>query len=272
MRVVRRRQKTLAPRRRRSETRQGYIFEATLHTAARRFDWQPLATLWRAHGGPALSVLLLALVAWGGYVFFATDGFYVYSVAVQGNLAVPEIEILQASGLDGQSIFWVQPERTAEAVAALPDIVSATVTCRLPAMVTIHVVERQAEVLWQWRDRQYWVDSYGVVLQPRGALTDALIVQDSGPVPPSVGGRVDAAAVTAAQQLHALRPQLQAVSYDASLGLVFKSAGGWPVYLGVGDDMALKLAILDALEAELKKQGVQPTYIDLRYPQQPVYR
>lgn len=273
MRLVRRRKKsTQAPRRKRSETRQGYVFETTT-TFTRRVNWEPLAVFWRAHGGVVLSVLLLTAAAWLGFLFFGTDDFYVYGVAVQGNLTIPVPEILQASGLDGQSIFWVNPKQTAEVVARLPDIKSAEVTaCRLPAQVTIRVVERQAQVVWQWQDQQFWVDSYGVVLQPRGTLPEALIIRDGNAAPPRLGSRVDAEAVVAAQQLHDLRPQLRAVTYDPKRGLTLESQEGWPVYLGVGDDMSLKLAILEALKSDLVKQGIRPEYIDLRYPRRPVYR
>jgi cell division septal protein FtsQ len=138
--------------------------------------------------------------------------------------------------------------------------------------VTIRVVERQARVVWQWQDRQFWVDDHGIVLQPRGPLPDALIVRDTGAAPPRLGGRVEAEAVIAAQQLHDLRSQLRAVTYDRDRGLVLEYPDGGSIYLGVGDDMALKLTILDALETDLRKQGIQPEYIDLRYPERPTYR
>ena len=271
MRSARRRKRSKAPRPKRSETRQGYVFETTVGSSTRRATWQPLVAFWQRRGGFVLSVLLLAVTTWSSLRFFGTDNFYVYSAAVQGNLVVPAKEIFQVSALDGQSIFWIDPERTAEAVARLPNIESAKVTCRLPAEVTIQVVERQAQLVWQWQDQQFWVDSQGVVLQPRGTIPDALLVQDENADPPRLGGRVDARAVAAAQQLHELRPQLQVVTFS-DRGLVLESQEGWPIYLGIGDDIALKLAILEALEKDLKKQGIQPAYIDLRYPQRPTYR
>jgi cell division septal protein FtsQ len=231
-----------------------------------------LVGFWQTRGGVVLSTLLLAAMVWLGYVCFGTDNFYVYSAAVEGNLVVPAEEIFSASKLDSQSIFWVNPERTAETVARLPDIKSAEVACRLPDQVTIRVVERQAQVVWQWQDRQFWVDDQGVVLNPRGSLPDALSVYDRSSEPPRLGGRVDARAVIAAQQLGKLRPQLRTVTYEPERGLMLESKGGWLIYLGVGDDMAHKLAILEALETDLGKQGVRPTHIDLRYPQRPTYR
>lgn len=273
MRVVQRRRKSAQrPQRKRSVTRRGYVFETTVSTPRKRIDWEPLAVFWRTRGGSALSVLLLTAIAWLCFLFFGSDDFYVYSAAVEGNHAVPVEEIFAASELDGQSIFWVHPSRTAEAIARLPDIKAVEVECRLPARVTIHIVERQARVVWQWQDQQFWVDDHGVVLPPRGALPDALVVQDTSAASPRPGGRVDAQAVTAAQQLRDLRPALRAVRYDPDRGLVLESDGGWPVYLGVGDDVARKLAILAALEADLAKQGIAPAYIDLRYPERPTYR
>jgi cell division septal protein FtsQ len=273
VRVFRRRRKPAQKlRRKRSETRQGYVFESTVSTPKRRVNLEPLAAFWRAKGGVVLSVLLLATAAWLGFLFFSTDDYYVYGATVEGNLVVPTQEIFWASGLDGMSVFWIDPQRVAETISRLPDIKSAEVACRLPAQVTIRVVERQARVVWQWQDRQFWVDDHGIVLQPRGALPDALIVRDAGAAPPRLGGRVEAEAVIAAQQLHDLRPQLRAVTYDQDRGLVLESPDGGSIYLGVGDDMALKLAILDALETDLRKQGIQPEYIDLRYPERPTYR
>ncbi len=273
MRLVQRRRKAAQrPQHKRSVTRRGYVFEATARASTRRINWEPLAVFWRTRGGTVLSVLLLAAIAWSCFFFFGSDDFYVYSAAVEGNHAVPVEEIFAASELDGQSIFWVHPARTAEAIARLPDVKSVEVDCRLPAQVTIRVVERQARVVWQWQDQQFWVDDHGAVLKPRGTLPDALVVQDGSAAPPRLGGRVDAQAVIAAQQLHDLRPQLLAVAYDPDRGLVLESAGGWPIYLGVGDDMARKLAVLAALETDLKKQGIEPVYIDLRYPGRPTYR
>jgi len=273
MRLTRRRKKAAPrPRRKRSQARQGYVFEATASAPGRRVNWEPLAAFWRKQGGVVLSVLLLAATAWASFTFFGTDGFYVYAATIEGNLAVPDEEIFAASGLDGLSVFWVNPERIAGAVARLPDIRLAEVSCHLPAQVTVRVVERQARVVWQWQDQQFWVDDHGVVLTPRGTLPEAVIVRDTGTAPPRLGGRVDAQAVVAAQQLRDLRPRLGAVTYQPDRGLVLESAGGWAIYLGVGDDMALKLAILDALEKDLRRQGVRPAYIDLRYPERPTYR
>jgi cell division septal protein FtsQ len=267
-----RRKKRKTTRRKRSQTRQGYVFEATTTTTAKRFTLTPLALLWQKHGGAALSTLLLAAVAWLSFTLFATDTFYVYAVAVQGNAVVPQAEIFQASGVESQSIFWINPQRTAEAIAQLPDIQSAEVTCRLPAKVNVRVAERQARVIWQWGEQKFWVDSDGVVLKPRGPLTDALIVRDLRSAPPHLGGRVDAGAVAAAQALHDQRPQLQTVGYDAIHGIVLTSEEGWPVYLGTGDDIALKLSILDVLRDDLRQRGIRPKYVDLRYPQRPAYR
>ncbi len=274
MRLVRRQKKSKQrPRPKRSQTRQGYVFEATAQSSpTRRLNWQPVATFWQSRGSVVLSTLLLAVTAWLSFIFFGTEDFYVYGATVQGNLVTPAEEIFFASELDSQSIFWINPQRTAETVARLPNIKAAEVECRLPAQVTIRVTERQAQVVWQWRDQRFWVDDHGVVLRPRTALPEALIVYDGSPTPPQLGGRVDAQAVIAAQQLRDLRPRLRAVTYDPQQGLTLESSGGWPVYLGVGDDMALKLAILEALEKDLRKQGIRPAYIDLRYPERPTYR
>jgi hypothetical protein len=45
------------------------------------------------------------------------------------------------------------------------------------------------------------------------------------------------------------------------------------VYLGTGDDMLKKVGVLRAMEVEFAGDDVlQPTLIDLRYPDSPYYR
>jgi hypothetical protein len=59
--------------------------------------------------------------------------------------------------------------------------------------------------------------------------------------------------------------------YTAEHGLEFQSKAGFPVYLGLGDNMADRAMLWKAAEAELNATGVTPQFVDLRYPLAPYF-
>jgi cell division septal protein FtsQ len=214
----------------------------------------------------------LVLLAALGYWLFLTDDFYVYEITVKGNSLVTPEEIFAASGLDGLSIFWVNPQQVADAVAHLPGILSAEVQCSLPNRVTITVVEREPQVVWQRAGTRWLVDKQGTVLTAQTGAEGELLVEDQDSEPLRPGDRVDAGAVAGALQLQKLMPELLAVRYSSRTGLSFRHSLGCDVYLGTGTDMAEKLAILQALVEQLAASGEHPEYIDLRFKESPCYK
>jgi len=215
-----------------------------------------------------LGLIVLAAL---GYWLFLTDDFYVYEITVRGNRLISSEEIFAASGLYGWSIFWVNPQEVADTVASMPGILSAEVECALPNRVTITVVEREPQVVWQRAGMRWLVDEQGVVLSAQAGAEGGLVVEDQDSYPLQPGARVDVAAVAAARQLQELLPELTTVRYTPQTGLSFTHALGCEVYLGTGTDMAEKLAILEALVEHLKASGERPEYIDLRFKESPCY-
>jgi cell division septal protein FtsQ len=109
---------------------------------------------WQDQGGKASGFLLLLALGWLNYQLFATEAFYVYEARVVDNQLVPAEEIYQNSGLEGMSIFWINPSQVEAAIASLPNIKEARVHCGLPNRVTIKVVERQPQVVWQQGEKR----------------------------------------------------------------------------------------------------------------------
>lgn len=260
--------------RRRSQRRLGRAYDSALSLPAfsrisTRVLAQPLAGVQRVKVAFILGlILLVALGCW----LFLTDDFYVYEITVQGNRLVSAEEIFAASGLDGLSIFWVNPRRVADTVAGMPGILSAEVQCSLPNQVTITVVEREPQVVWQRAGMRWLVDEQGAVLTVQTSSEGGLVVedQDSGPLHP--GDRVDAAAVAGARQLQSLLPELSSVRYTPQTGLSYRHPLGFDVYLGTGTDMAEKLAIMQALAEQLTASGEHPQYVDLHFKESPCYK
>jgi hypothetical protein len=74
-------------------------------------------------------------------------------------------------------------------------------------------------------------------------------------------------------QIVRLLPEVRVVEYAPAVGLRFLHPRGWLVYLGTGSDMAHKVNVLRAIEVQFAGQDVlQPTLIDLRFPDSPYYR
>ncbi len=262
-------------RRKRSQRRLGRTYDSALSLplAGRRSlrTLQPLAGIRRGKVVFFLGLGLIVLAALG-YWLFLTDDFYVYEITVRGNHLVSSEEIFAASGLYGWSIFWVDPQAVADTVAGMPGILSAEVECSLPNRVTITVVEREPQVVWQRAGMRWLVDEQGVVLSAQAGAEGGLVVEDQDSHPLQPGARVDAAAVAAARQLQGLLPDLTTVRYAPQTGLSFTHALGCEVYLGTGTDMAEKLAILNALVEHLNASGERPQYIDLRFKESPCYK
>jgi cell division protein FtsQ len=255
---------------RRSRSRLGRDYEATAPKI--KLSLRPVVGFWEDQGGKALGVLLLLTLGWLTYELFATDAFYVYAARVVGNQLMPAEEIYQNSGLEGMSIFWITPTQVEATIASLPNIKEARVHCGLPNRVTIEVVERQPQVIWQQGEKRYWIDEEGAVLQARGDLPEATVIVDLDERLVQPGDRVDPQVIAGAQKLRSLLPGLTTVQYASHTGISFQSEQGWPIYLGQGEDIEQKVAIMKAMLQEIAAKGIHPQFIDLRFKGSPYYR
>jgi cell division protein FtsQ len=260
-------------RRRRSELRLGVEsinYEATVFQP--RLSLTPVLTFWQIRGAKVLGLLALLGLGWIAYILFTTPMFIVYTAEMRGNAAVSAREIYTVSGIDRQSIFWVNPAEVVRRVTSLPNIKAATVSLALPARVVIEVTERRPELLWQTGDKLWWVDQEGTVVPSKSELADMLRIIDDDRQPLQPGYQIDLTLVTGAQTLRVLVPNVSVIRYSRPRGLTVATPTGWPVYLGDGTEIKAKLVVLTALLADLKERNITPAYIDVRDPLLPVYR
>lgn len=255
---------------RRSRSRLGRDYETTAPEI--KLSLKPVVGFWQDHGGKTLGVLLLLVLGWLTYQLFAVETFYVYEATVVGNQLVPAEEIYQNSGLEGMSIFWINPAQIEATLASLPNIKEARVHCELPNQVTVNVVERQPQVVWQQGEKRYWIDAEGNVLSARGDLPEATVIVDLGERPVQPGDRVDPQVIAGAQKLRSLLPEVTAVQYASHTGISLQSEQGWPIYLGQGEDMEQKVAIMKAMLQEIAAKDIHPQFIDLRFKGSPYYK
>lgn len=218
-----------------------------------------------------IRALLLLTAAWLFYWFGSADMFYIRGLQVSGNERISTAEVTAYSGIQGINIFWVDTEAVEQAIEAVPDIESATVHCNMPADCFVKVVERQALFVWRQGDAQVWIGAEGMVFPARGELPDALVLDAAGSTALRPGDRVDLTLVAAIEELQRIQSEVRLYQYSEQDGLSFRNAVGWPVRLGTGQEIDVKLDLLRSLTDYLSVQGVAPAFVDVRYPEAPYY-
>jgi len=234
-------------------------------------------SLWRlAVARLPAAIVLLGLIALLIYVS-TTEKFFVFGADVLGNHHVETDKIYLASGVHEQNVFWIRPNKVAEAVVQLDGIRAASVRCRLPAHVTIEVTERQPLILWhiEVQGNDWWLDEEGVVLPYQGVVSDTVFVVDYSERLLNIGDRVEPEGIViSVQQLAASLPEVSLFYYQPDRGLSFvqKTAyGSWPVYVGDSNDLARKILVLQALTDYFVEHKMRPTYVDVRWADYPVF-
>lgn len=234
-------------------------------------------------------------LGWLVLYLLTADDFSVREVIVRGNEAISAQDIYRLSGLKETNIFFVRPAQVEAAIAQIPDIKGARVSCRLPDQVIIEVEERQVEVVWQVGDTLYWVDAEGAVfpaegdeLSPQrgeealraqrrgdsssGEADQALLIRDLDGHHLRPGEHIDPGLVETAHKLRFLLPQVKALDYSRHEGLSFTDERGWRVLLGTGEDLEYKVAVMKALSQEIERKGIEVELIDLRFKGSAYYK
>lgn len=134
-----------------------------------------LTSRWISLG--VLAAAIYALVFIGGQ-----DRFFLHYIPVEGAATIPPTEIVKHSGLAGSHIFAADPERAAEQLAALPGIISSTVTLRWPNEVLVQVREDPPTAIWQESGQTYWIIGDGRLIPARTQTVGLLeIVAETRP-------------------------------------------------------------------------------------------
>jgi len=211
-------------------------------------------------------------LGWLALYLLTADEFSVREVIVSGNETISAEDIYRLSGLKETNIFLVRPAPMEAAIAQIPNIKGARVSCRLPDQVIIEVEERQVEIVWQVGDTLYSVDAEGAVFLTTGGTDQALLIRDLDGHHLRPGEHIDPGLVEAAHKLRSLLPEVKALDYSRPEGLSFTDERGWRVLLGTGEDLEYKIAVLRALFQEIERKGIKVELIDLRFKGSVYYR
>ncbi|MEJ2747843.1 MAG: FtsQ-type POTRA domain-containing protein [Anaerolineae bacterium] len=235
-----------------------------------------------------ISLLLLIVVVWALVMIGLDEQFYLTVIPVDGTVSIPPSEIVAASQLAGAHIFAVEPAAAAERVAEVPGVMNASVSLSWPNKVLIKVQEDSPVAVWQEGEQQFWVLGNGRLIPVRATVPGLLVIEsemplaEASPVPdgesetpaelqPNIAF-IPQGVLEGAEQLRALRPNIDKLYYRAGSGLSYQDGRGWRVYFGTGTDMNQKLVIYETIVDELLARGLTPQYISVSNQEKPYYR
>ena len=225
-------------------------------------------------GGRWIALVVIAALVVGAILWvWLSDTFYVTRIGVAGNVLTPAQEIVQISGIGGQHMFWVNHAAASERIASgIPSVKSARVDCQLPNRCVIKVEERQPSVAWRFGGAVTWIADDGMAFAAHRDTNLPLITIEAPQGPALLPGKeADQRIVKAVVAVAKAMPNVRQYKYTTEHGLEFQSERGFPVYLGLGDNMADRAMMWKAVEAELSQLGVTPQFVDLRYPVAPYF-
>ena len=246
---------------------------------------------WRLLSG----IMVLALV-WAIYTLWNSPEFIVKSVEVTGLERVSQEEFLSGLPIFGTPIFILDPQTLKVALlnqfSALHDL---TIQVKYPADVTITVSERQPVIAWEQAGIAFWwVDIDGLAFEPLGP-SDSLVYVQAFAAPPALpvhfqevkgdgetqdSGKREVEQLLTPEMVQAIlflaehTPDGATMLYDVQHGLGWQDPDkNWKVFFGSElDNMTSRLAIYQAILAELENKSRKAVLISVEFRHAPYYR
>ncbi|HHH81576.1 MAG TPA: FtsQ-type POTRA domain-containing protein [Chloroflexi bacterium] len=211
------------------------------------------------------AVLLLCGLTW--LQFLQSPAYRLVQPEIGGaQMLTPASERICA-GVEGQSLFLVDPRAVEGRLEEVAEVEEATVTLGWPNRVRIALREREPLAAWDAGGRIWWISTDGVAYIQHGERNDLIHIQsDDGvlnfegtPQDPVISPTV----LEAAETLQREFPQVGAWRFDRQRGLGFVDEKGRRVYFGIEGDMRVKVSIYRAIAARLDERGQTATLISV---------
>lgn len=279
--------------------RQGRTVDVPLKSKGAMLQIPALPNLrigWRLISGAVFALSLAVVIT-----FSSLSTFKVSAVGLEGAERLTAANLNAQLGLSGTSILKVNPDELESQITELfPGLSSVKVSVKLPAAVTVQVVERDPLVAWYQNSLTYWIDAEGVMFLATGEANAVQTVYATGNPPAAynpavegsaeeteVGDQTDAEVIVEAtgpeattpefvQGVLALLPYLpenSALQYDPQYGLGWQDPEGWLVYFGKDiENIDLKIIEYQTIIAALREENLTPALISLEFLHAPFYR
>ncbi|RIK40370.1 MAG: hypothetical protein DCC58_13965 [Chloroflexi bacterium] len=215
---------------------------------------------------PALCVVLACAISL--YAFLNLSDYQVDTVVVRGATIGDPGQVADASGALGRSIFRIDPDATARAIAQLPWVAKVAVRLQSPDTLVVSLVERVPVAVWVQGGQSVLVDSNGQVLYAGDAASLPHVRIDDEPL--AIGSAVEPADVAAVVALHeSLGPELVELAWHDLGGFEATLTDERVVVFGDATQMPLKLAALRGILAQVDQTW---SFLDLSEPERPYFR
>jgi hypothetical protein len=247
------------------------LHKPTIHFSRPALNWRTTSV-----------VLVLVL---GALLYFAwtLPYFHVPVATVLGNNRLTRDEINSVLGVQGQSIFMVQPKEVETRLRMnYPELATAQVDVYLPNYVYVTVTERQPVILLQQGEGFTWIDATGVAFRPRGdggvlvpvlALSTPPAGTASADDPYSPPPYMQKELVDAILALAPAVPAGSTLTFDSTEGIGWTDPRGWKAYFGTNaKDMPLRIQVYQSLVNSLVSKNKTPEYINVAFADAPYYR
>lgn len=226
---------------------------------------------WRWVSGIMSACLLIVLILMSN-----AEIFFVNSIAVGGVQYLTREEVFRFAGVSGEHIFRLDAAEIEAELEANNNIADTEVRLGWPPnLVQIIVREREPVLVWEQADDRVWVDVNGWVMFQREDRPSLLrVVYDPNEPQPLMtlgpDSRISEELVQGALLLDSSLTGIDVLLYHPIKGLGWRDPRGWMVWFGVGDNMAMKAIVYEALVAA-NIDAVQFGEVDLSDPDNPVY-
>jgi cell division septal protein FtsQ len=203
--------------------------------------------------------------------------FQIEQPGITGAQLVDEVVVREAARVDGRQLWQVDGGRVAESVRQVAGVKDVHVSRHWPNRVRIAVEERVPAAVWRVGAVDVVVDEDGYVVDAPAMGGMPAISHLDGRPSLGPGDRVDGDAVRLALELQgslyaATGQRVARFEYSSGGGLDIITDRGQRVRLGDGQNLAYKLSLWRAIEAQAKKDKLSPTEFDVRFGQQAVLR
>jgi len=250
-----------------------------------------------------LSAVLAIVLGVGLYQVWNAAAFRVSGAEISGLQHLTTKEVNTILGLKDTPVFSLDADQLKnELLQAFPEFSSASVHIGLPSTVAITVTERVPVIAWMVNGSATLVDQEGMAFPARGDIsalglpvveasamppvlvrvereteeTDLASLEGASPVStPIVGAQpfLKPEFILAVMALRENAPQGVPLLYDAARGFGWRDPGGWDVYFGDAQDMAMKLDLYQAIINRLDdKEETLPSLVSVENVHAPYYR
>jgi cell division septal protein FtsQ len=266
-----RRIETPKPKRKRTPRRRYRVTLAAERGAEMQFAAIPAGSL----GARTVSVIVLILAIGSLFRFANSERFKVGEVSVDGIEMLTAAQIRSLAGIEGRSIFFLDPVEITKHVEEAAEVRSAVVKMAWPNRVDLQVQERHPVVEWNDAGRIWWLSTDGVAYVQHGDGHDLIQInseQTSLQVKEEAGDPVvDPSLLRAVASLSKHLPDVQSWMFDMDHGLGFTDKQGWQVYFGTGGDMPMKVRMYQSIADQLAGENILATMVSIEDQAAPYY-